>query len=541
VWASIDWRAVEENVRRVQERIHRATAKGAWKQVRSLQKLLVRATSTQLLAIRRVTQENQGRHTAGVDGVVCDTPPARMRLYEAGLSLKGYRPLPVRRVYIPKEDGQRRPLGIPTVKDRVMQAIVKSALEPEWEARFEANSYGFRPGRCTMDAIVALHTTLNRQGSSEWILDADIAACFDTIAHEPLLARLPVFTTTLRRWLKAGVVEVGYYHPSEAGTPQGGVVSALLANIALDGMERLFGAEDTTGRPRSPALRQGQDRGISLIRYADDFVVTAPSQEILESYVKPRLAAFLAARGLRMSETKTRVVHITTGFDYLGFTIRRFRRRLLTLPSKRNALKHIARIKGYLDRHQQAPAGQVIRDLNPVIRGWAAYYRHSVAKERFTYVDHRIWRLLWQWAKRRHPNKPRRWVRQRYFKPDGYWTFYAGDAQLARTAATPIIRFEKVRGRSSPFDASLRSYWQARQQRRVAQQTYSLQRRQLLERQHYRCEFCQVPFIPGEALHNHHLVSKDAGGTDDLANRVLVHPWCHHQYHQRRGYKVLKA
>jgi RNA-directed DNA polymerase len=224
-WADINWHAVEGHVRRLQERIYRATTQKAWRTVKNLQKLLVRATSMKLLAIRRITQENQGKHTAGIDGVVYDTPKARWQLFHEGLSLTGYRPRPVKRVYIPKQNGTQRPLGIPTGKDRVMQAIVTAALEPEWEARFEANSYGFRPGRCTMDAIEALHNTLSRHGASVWILDADIRGCFDNLAHGPLLAKLPVCTTTLRRWLKAGVVELGFFAPTDTGTPQGGVAT----------------------------------------------------------------------------------------------------------------------------------------------------------------------------------------------------------------------------------------------------------------------------------------------------------------------------
>src|SRR5713101_8548011 len=224
-WADINWHAVEENVRRLQERIYRATTNKAWRKVKNLQKLLVRATSNQLLAIRRITQENQGKHTAGIDGMVYDTPKARWKLFQEGLSLQGYKPRPVRRVYIPKDNGKQRPLGIPTGKDRGMQAIVKAALEPEWEARFEGNSYGFRPGRCTMDAVSAIHTTMNRKDCSPWVLDADISGCFDNIDHGPLLAKLPVFTTTLRQWLKAGVVEVGFFSPTDTGTPQGGVLT----------------------------------------------------------------------------------------------------------------------------------------------------------------------------------------------------------------------------------------------------------------------------------------------------------------------------
>src|SRR5712692_3821384 len=269
-WADINWHAVEGHVRRLQERIYRATTNKAWRTVKNLQKLLVRATSTKLLAIRRITQENQGKHTAGIDGVVYDTPEARWKLFQEGLSLKGYKPRPVKRVFIPKDNGAQRPLGIPTGKDRVMQAIVKAALEPECAARFEANSYGFRPERCTMDAVEAIHTTLSQHGSSPWILDADISGCFDNIDHEPLLAKLPVFTTTLRRWLKAGVVELGFFSPTDIGTPQGGVASPLLANVALDGMERLFEAEWADGRPKAPTFRKGLNKGVAVIRYADD-------------------------------------------------------------------------------------------------------------------------------------------------------------------------------------------------------------------------------------------------------------------------------
>jgi len=540
-WASIDWRTVETTVRRLQERIYRATERGERRKARSLQRLLVRASSAKLLAIRRVTQENQGKHTAGIDGVVCDTPEARVALFRSGLSLRGYKPLPVRRVYILKSDGRRRPLGIPTVRDRVMQALVKQALEPEWECRFEANSYGFRPGRCTMDAIEALFATLSQKGASGWILDADISGCFDHIGHEPLLARLPVFTTPIRRWLKAGVVELGHYSDTEAGTPQGGVLSPLLANVALDGLERLFGAERPDGRSISPGHRKSPNTGISLTRYADDFVVSAPSREVLEQYVRPRVEAFLRQRGLALSEAKTRIVHVTEGFNFLGFQLRRYKRRLLTKPQKEKVLLHLRAIKAYLDTHQQAPAGRVIKDLTPVIRGWANYYRHSAASATFQRADHRQWQMLWNWAKRRHPNKSSRWVRRRYFRRDGYWTFHAKGVQLVRHGATPITRFVKVRGRSSPYDPKLQAYWQQRTKQRIAVRTYAKQRQALLAAQTYRCALCRRPLEVDDPLHEDHIIPRQTGGTDQLDNRRVVHAWCHHQRHAREGYKVPRA
>lgn len=541
-WEDIDWRNVEMNVRRLQERIYRATERQEWKKVRSLQKLLVRATSNKLLAIRRVTQENQGKHTPGVDGKVYDSPEARMALSQENLTLVGYRPQPVRRVYIPKDNGQR-PLGIPTVKDRVMQAIVKATLEPEWEARFEANSYGFRPGRCCMDAIEQIHTTLSQEGSSPWILDADIRGCFNEIAHEPLLAKIPVFDTTVRRWLKAGVVELGHYTPTETGTPQGGVISPLLANIALDGVERLFGCETPDGHPIPPAKRKGQNKGISLIRYADDLVVTAPTREVLDEYVLPRLSQFLAERGLSLSEAKTRIVHRDEGFNFLGFNIRRFKGTLLTQPQKEKVQRHLRRVKELLDANKQATVEHVVKTLNPVIRGWANYYRHCAAKATYDYVAHRYWQMVWQWAKRRHPNKPSKWVRQRYFKTVGNrnWVFGTATATLLNPADTPITRYVKVSGRNSLYDPALRDYWAERTKRAVGRQTYSRLRLQVLRAQDYRCRHCGILFQPEEDMDLHHIISRDAGGSDGAENRLAVHPHCHHQIHQRHGYKVLKA
>ena len=537
-WADINWHAVEGNVRRLQERIYRATMNKAWRTVKNLQQLLVRATSNKLLAIRRITQENRGKHTAGIDGVVYDTPEARWKLLQEGLSLQGYTPRPVRRVYIPKDNGKQRPLGIPTGKDRVMQAIVKAALEPEWEARFEANSYGFRPGRCTMDAIEAIHTTMNHQGSSQWVLDADISGCFDNIDHEPLLAKLPVFTTTLRQWLKAGVVEIGFFSPTDTGTPQGGVLSPLLANVALDGMERLFEAEGPDGQPQKPTRRKGLNKGIAVIRYADDFVTTAPTREVLETYARPRMEEFLQQRGLALNEGKTRIIHIREGLNFLGFHIRKFGSRggkLLTVPQKDKVLKHVRAVRSYLDAHKQTPAGQVIKELNPVIRGWANYYRHCAAKHVFSKVRNAQWQMLRKWAKRRHPNKSSTWVKARYFRNDGYSTFQDGKAELVKPDKTPITRFTKVTGKNSPYDPALRQYWVERKKQHVGRETYAKQRLMLHQRQGYRCALCKVPFIPGEAIETDHITLTSQGGTDAINNKRLIHPWCHRQRHQQDG------
>jgi RNA-directed DNA polymerase len=522
-WQDVNWTAATATVRRLQGRIFRAARNQEHAKVKNLQKLLVRSQAAKLLAIRQVTQQNRGRHTPGVDGVVILTPEARSQLLQEGLDLRGYRPEPVKRVRIPKGNGKTRPLGIPTVKDRVMQAIVKLALEPEWECRFEANSYGFRPGRNTMDAITAIHTSMSQRGCSQWVLDADISGCFDNISHDALLSRLPVFTNAIRRWLKAGVVEFGRRSESLAGTPQGGIISPLLANIALDGIERLFGAEDKRGNPVAPSERKGLNRGLNCIRYADDFVVTAPSREVIQEYVLPRLTAFLAERGLELSEAKTRIVHVDEGFDFLGFNVRRFKRKLLTRPAKGKVLEHLRSIKAYLKSHKQAPAAQVITRLNPVIRGWANYYRHGVSKETFSLADSRTWEMLWRWAKRRHPGKPAKWVKRRYFRDD--WTFFQGKAHLVRRSRTPVTRYAKVKGTMSPLDPEQRNYWRDRQHRAVARQVFTKGRLTLLQRQEGLCGHCRTPFGVDD-MNDLHTVRRHTGESNALTNQTLVHRWC---------------
>ena len=407
-----------------------------------------------------------------------------------------------------------------------MQAIVKAALEPEWEARFEANSYGFRPGRCTMDAIEAIHTTLNRKGSSRWILDADISGCFDNIGHGPLLAKLPVFTATIRRWLKAGVVELGRFSPTDTGSPQGGIASPLLANVALDGMERLFGCEWPDGRPRSPAHRKGIDKGISLIRYADDFVVTAPTREVLETYVKPRIEEFLRDRGLTLNEAKTRIVEINEGFNFLGFHVRKFGRREKTLvvPQKEKVVKHLRAIKAYLDTHRQAPAGQVIKDLNPVIRGWANYYRHVSAKSTFAKVRHRQWQMLWRWAKRRHPKKPTRWVKARYFRDDGHWTFQAGEGGTGEARRDPDHPLHEGHGETNALRPRPSPVLAGADEDPGGQGDLLEATADAPSESGISCALCGIRFIPGEAIQIDHIISKYRGGSDDLDEQASGPP-----------------
>ena len=543
-WSEINWTAVERNVKRVQGRIFRAAKRGEHAKLKNLQKLLARSASAKLLAIRRVTQKNRGKHTPGIDGLVCDTPEARLKLFQQGLSLTDHRPKPVRRVYIPKPRGTgRRPLGIPTIKDRVLQTLVRLALEPEWETRFEANSHGFRPGRCTMDAVCALHAALCHKGSSRWILKADISGCFDHLSHTALLAQLPVFTETIRRWLKAGTVEFGRMKETLAGAPQGSPLSPLLMNVALDGMGRLFGSEAPDGRRVCASARKGLNRGITLVRYADDVVTVAPSKERIEDYLLPKLKQFLSERGLSLSEAKTRIVCVDECFDFLGFTFMRQGGKLLVKPCKQNVLAHLRRVKAYLNAHKQTPAARVIQELNPVLRGWANYQRHSNAKETLNYCDHRVWAMLWRWALRRHPRKSRQWIKDRYFSryQGRDWTFGEKGAVLFRHGSLPVTRFVKVRGKASPMNPDEATYWEARRRSRHEVITYAWGRRRLLRRQRYRCVMCGLPFEEEESIDNHHVRPRGEGGSDVLENLMLAHRWCHRAHHVRRSRVYRKA
>ena len=520
-----------------------ATKAQEWKKVRNLQNLLARSYYNKLLAIRRVTEQNQGKKTPGIDGTLYDTPEKRWELSKEQLVCRTYHPQPVKRVYIPKADGSNRPLGIPTLKDRVMQAMVKAALEPEWEARFEPNSYGFRPGRCTMDAIEQIWNTLHRPGSSPWILDADISKCFDHIAHESLLQRIPVFKRIIYRWLKAGVVELGQYHRTDCGTPQGGIISPLLANIALNGMERLFGAESKQGHYITPAKRTGLNKGISLIRYADDFIVTAPSKAILLTYVLPKLQDFLKERGLNLNSAKTQIVHRTEGFNFLGFTIRYFKRQkqfaLFTKPQKEKVLGHLKQIKRILTQNKQVKTETLLTRLNPVLRGWANYYRYAVAKKTFEYITHRSFQRIWKWIARRHPRKSVKWRKARYYKQKGNrdWIFGTETRTLFNPTAIRIRRFVKVKGYASPYDPTLRTYWANRNRTRTLDQAKSKQIQLLLRRQKGNCGRCGLIIQPDDNYHRHHIILQNQGGSDKVDNLLLVHIHCHHQTYGQTGSK----
>jgi len=471
-WCSIDWQQVEDDVRRLRQRIYTASRNGDLAKVRNLQKLMLRSRANALMSVRRVTELNAGRKTAGIDGTVVVTAPGKAFLADSVQRRSGsWVPKPVKRVYIPKGNGKQRPLGIPVIVDRVRQAQVVNALEPEWEARFEPKSYGFRPGRGCHDAIEAIYkTTRGRSPERQWVLDADLAAAFDRIDHSHLLASLGGFPAgeLIERWLKAGVVEKGRLAPTEEGTPQGGVVSPVLLNVALHGMEEAAGV-----RYRTVGVTAGRTASGSpvLVRYADDLVALCVSREQAEQ-VRARLAAWLAPRGLTFNEDKTRVVHLDDGFDFLGFNVRRYRGKLLIKPAKAAVKRHRERLAAEMKALRGANVAAVINRLNPIVRGWSAYYRTVVSSRVFTKLDHYTWKLTYKWAKHSHANKSKQWVVDRYFgafnkSRRDQWVL--GDrnsgAYLHKHAWTSIVRHQMVPGRASPDDPSLADYWARRRQR----------------------------------------------------------------------------
>ncbi len=541
-WHSIDWAKCYQTVRRLQARIVKATQEGQYNKVKALQWTLTHSFSAKALAVRRVT-ENQGKKTPGVDGQTWSTPAAKS---QAIVSLKrhGYRPSPLRRVYIPKSNGKMRPLGIPTMKDRAMQALHLLALGPVAETTADKNSYGFRPERSAADAIEGCFTALAKKASPQWILEGDIKACFDTINHEWMLNHIPTDKVTLRKWLEAGFIDNKTLYPTEAGTPQGGPISPTLMNMTLDDLECLL----TKGFKRKTVDGKRFTQKVNLIRYADDFIVTGYSKELLENEVEPLIANFLAARGLELSQEKTKITHIEEGFDFLGQNIRKYDGKLLIKPSKENVKAFLDKVREIVKRQPTAKQIHVIEQLNPVIRGWANYHRHVVASKAFQSVNKELWQTLWRWIKRRHPGKGTRWLKDKYFISEGSrnWVFAAktgktlndGTPQWTRlfnTGDVSIKRHIKVKTVANPFDPRWEAYFEERLTFKMRTSLDGRQRlRSLWLKQEGTCPVCRQKLTGEHGWHVHHIIPRASGGDNRQSNLLMIHPNCHSQIHSQR-------
>lgn len=537
-WSKIDWIKVNKIVNNLQCRIFAAKQQGNFRKLRKLQNLLLSSKANKLLAVRQVCSINSGRNTWGVDKRVYATPKERMdlalKLYE--IPLNDWKPAPAKRIYIKKPKGKLRPLGIPTLTDRALQAIVRNALEPEWEATFEPSSYGFRKGRSAHDAMAYLHNVCNSKSSKHWILDADIKGCFDNISHTFLLNKLSSFPAKklISKWLKAGYVDNRVFHDSLLSTPQGGIISPLLANIALNGLEEIIG----TKRSKRGEIKSAH----TLIRYADDFIIACKTKESAIE-MKEKVNCWLKLRGLSLSPDKTSIVHVSEGFDFLGFNVRLYNSKnstkLLIKPSLESQIKIRRKLKTTWNESLGSPVNKAINKINLILKGWANYYRIAVSSRIFAKIDYYNWKRQYRFVKRTHPMKPWKWIKTKYWgklcpNRNDKWVFGSPETgnYMYKLSWTPIKRHLMVKGNNSPFDPNLKEYWR---KRNITTQTKPISTgssMKIAKKQEYNCLVCgNNLYTTDESIDIHHLIYKSNGGKSTYGNLMLLHTECHKQVH----------
>ena len=532
-WEEIDWQKARAYVKKLQMRIVKAQKEGHYSKVKSLQWLLTHSFYAKALAVKRVTS-NSGKRTSGVDHELWLTPQAKF-IAISKLNRRGYRPQPLRRHYIPKKNGKMRPLSIPTMTDRAMQTLYKFSLEPIAETYADPNSYGFRIGRSTHDAIEQCFTDLNKGKSPKWILEGDIKGCFDHISHQWLLENIPMDTQILEKWLKCGYVETQKLFPTDEGTPQGGTISPTLMNMTLDGLERLLHDRLPT---RKKVNGKTHCNKMNFVRYADDFIITGESPEFLREKVLPIVREFLTERGLQLSEEKTVITHIGEGFDFLGKNIRKYNGKLLIKPCKSAVKSFLGKVRDIIKSSKSIKQEILIRRLNPVIRGWVNNQRYVVSSKVFSTVDYEIYKCLWQWAKRRHKKKSRKWIARKYWHDidSRQWTFsvpYENQGtegkplycKLEYATDTKIIRFKKIVAEANPFDEYWTDYFEEREGEKLLNSTKG--REKLLtiwRRQGRRCPVCGDLITSETGFKVHTPAGKES-------RKIMVHKECHEEIH----------
>ncbi|NEP26982.1 group II intron reverse transcriptase/maturase [Moorena sp. SIO3I6] len=548
-WHSINWKEAHRQVRKLRQRIFKATREGNWKKVNKLQRLMLRSYSNIQVSVKRVTQENKGRKTAGVDKEKCLNPQQRGQMVQTLSTLKSWSPKPTKRIYIPKSNGKQRPLGIPSITDRCLQAIVKNALEPTWEAQFEGTSYGFRPKRSTHDARQRIFLNINGEKNRKWwVVEADIKGCFDNIAHQPLLDSIGNFPArgAIEKWLKAGYVDKNTFHPTDSGTPQGGIISPLLANIALHGLEEELGItykERKDSRNGKPSWYNTSNR--TLVRFADDFVILTETKEDAAN-AKEITRKWLTKKGLTLSEEKTRITHLTEGFDFLGWNFRKYktttkRTGFITFikPSDKSFRDIKKKIKIEMAKLKGASPESIIPKLQPIIRGWTNYHSGVVAKETFSKLQQYVnWKLV-RWGKRKYGQKSWEWIKKKHYgkfcpgREDQY-VFGSKDLYLEKAQWTKITRHTLVTHNFSPDNPDLKEYWEKReksQAKKTAEGRLPKGKNKIALRQQYVCPYCGQPLGNYNQVHLHHIIPRSEGGEDKYNNLVYVHEDCHKTIH----------